>query len=404
VDFNQKSIIKEDNMQSLFFIVALTIFSLIYYYIGRRLITPLALKRTRKRILWIILALVPLQLPLSFFLRFNMNNSTLADAVGWFAFILMGFSSILLVFLFARDIYTLILNMMQKYRSKRASDTIYDPERRKFLVNSTNLAAIGVSFLVTGYGIYEARRQAKLEELLIPISGLPNEFDGFRIVQFSDVHVGPTIKRQFVESVVNQVNELNPDLIACTGDMVDGSVSDLRDDVAPLRDLVAPHGKFFVTGNHEYYVNAAPWIDEMERLGLTVLLNNHRMIEKSGARIAVAGVTDFNSSRFIAEHKSDPKAAITGVKKDIPKILLAHQPKSIHIAADAGYDLQVSGHTHGGQYIPWAYLVTIAQPYIEGLHKHKETCIYVNRGTGYWGPPMRIGVPSEVTLFTLTQA
>ena len=391
-------------MQSLFLIVALTTLSLIYYYIGRRLITPLALKRSRRKILWILLALVPLLLPISFILRFNMNNSILADSFGWLAYILLGFSSILLVFLFARDIYTLFLSLTQKYRSNRAPVTTYDPERRKFLVNSTNLAAIGASFILTGYGIYEARRQANLEELVIPISGLPNEFEGFRIVQFSDVHVGPTIKRRFVESVVTQVNELNPDLIACTGDMVDGSVNDLRDDVSPLGDLVASYGKFFVTGNHEYYVNASPWIAEMERLGLTVLLNNHKVIQKSDSKIAVAGVTDFNSSRFIPEHISDPKAAIAGVEKDTPKILLAHQPKSIHIAADAGYDLQISGHTHGGQYIPWSFLVTIAQPYIEGLHRHKNTWIYVNRGTGYWGPPMRIGVPSEVTLFSLTHA
>jgi len=270
-------------------------------------------------------------------------------------------------------------------------------------MNAANLTALGASALLTGYGIYEARRLAHLEEITIPINKLPAEFEGFRIVQFTDVHIGPTIKRKFVESVVEQVNDLKPHLIACTGDMVDGSVTDLKDDVAPLRDLHAPFGKFFVTGNHEYYVNALPWIEELDKLGLTILLNDNRLVKKGSSEILIAGVTDFTSDRFVEDHKSDPINAINGTRDNLTKILLAHQPKSIFAAAQACYDLQISGHTHGGQYIPWAYLVTIVQPYIAGLHKHENMWIYVNRGTGYWGPPMRIGIPSEVTLFTLTR-
>ena len=281
--------------------------------------------------------------------------------------------------------------------------SVYDPERRKFLLNTANLTALGASAILTGYGLYEARRLAHLEKISIPIAKLPAEFEGFRIVQFTDVHTGPTIKRKFVESVVTQVNELDPHLIVCTGDMVDGSVDDLKDDVAPLQDLHAPFGTFFVTGNHEYYVNALPWIDHLDRLGMTVLLNTHKIVHKESSQILIAGVTDFTSDRFVEEHKSDPIMAINGTTDKLTKILLAHQPKSIFKAAEAGYDLQISGHTHGGQYIPWSFLVTLSQPYIAGLSKHEDMWIYVNRGTGYWGPPMRIGIPSEVTLFTLTR-
>jgi hypothetical protein len=183
--------------------------------------------------------------------------------------------------------------------------------------------------------------------------------------------------------------------------MVDGSVPELRNDVEPVADLFAPHGVFFVTGNHEYYSGAIPWIEEMQRLGMTVLMNEHRMLLFPNSNILLAGVNDFTAAQFIANHTSDPLRALAGVEAASVKILLAHQPRNIFAAAAAGYSLQISGHTHGGQYIPWNYLVTLNQPYISGLHRHDDTWIYVSRGTGYWGPPLRLGVPSEITVFTL---
>jgi predicted MPP superfamily phosphohydrolase len=393
-------------MRLIFFLFSTTIFGLIYFYIGSRLITPAPFKKCHKRLLWIGLFILPLLLPLSFTLRFLVNNSFFIDLIAWIAYISMGLSSLLLVFLLFRDIYSVFSKIFRKIFGKRIlsikEKLEYNPERRKLLINAVNMTALGASALLTGYGIYEARRRAHLENVTVPIKNLPPEFEGFRIAQFSDVHTGPTIKRAFVESVVEQVNSLNPHIIACTGDMVDGSVTDLRDDVAPLRDLHAPFGKFFVTGNHEYYVNALPWIDEFNRLGMNVLLNENQIIKKGSSQILIAGVTDYTSEQFVKDHKSDPFYAVKNEQNDLVKILLAHQPKSIFTASEAGYDLQISGHTHGGQYIPWSFLVTITQPYVAGLNKHKNTWIYVNRGTGYWGPPMRIGIPSEVTLFTLT--
>ncbi len=172
----------------------------------------------------------------------------------------------------------------------------------------------------------------------------------------------------------------------------------------PLKDLDAPRGVFFITGNHEYYSGVEPWLDEMQRLGLTVLLNDHRLLEQQNSKIVIAGVTDYSAGQFIPAHASDPHKAIQGAEAVPVKILLAHQPRNIFAAASAGYDLQISGHTHGGQYLPWKYLVTLNQPYIAGLHRHEHTWIYVNRGTGYWGPPLRLGVPSEITLFKLVSA
>ena len=222
-------------------------------------------------------------------------------------------------------------------------------------------------------------------------------------MQFSDLHVGPTIKGPFVESVVQSIEGLNADLIVFTGDLVDGSVADLKEDVAPLSRLNAPFGKYFITGNHEYYSGVLPWIEKAKDLGFKVLIDAHDLLTKEGATLTLAGVTDYSSTQFVKDHKSDPLKAVSGAPNDSIKILLAHQPANIYKAVEAGYDLQLSGHTHGGQFIPWNFVTRLSQPYIAGMSRHQDTWIYVNRGTGYWGPPLRLGISSEITIITLIQ-
>lgn len=199
-------------------------------------------------------------------------------------------------------------------------------------------------------------------------------------------------------------NSLSPDLIAFTGDLVDGTVGRLSEDVTPLSRLAAPLGAYFVTGNHEYYSGARVWIEEVRRLGLIVLENEHRIVGRGKGRLLVAGVNDFHAGRFYASHASSPAKALIGAGRHHTRILLAHQPRSIFETALAGYHLQLSGHTHGGQYYPWQYLVSLNQPYVSGLHKHRDTWIYISRGTGYWGPPVRLGAPSEITDIRLVAA
>jgi hypothetical protein len=160
-------------------------------------------------------------------------------------------------------------------------------------------------------------------------------------------------------------------------------------------------GNYFVTGNHEYYSGVIEWIEEVRRLGFTVLINEHRIITSGKSKMLLAGVTDYRESRILTDHRSDPQKALNAAAKTDIKILLAHQPKSIFDAARAGYDLQISGHTHGGQFFPWNLVVGLTQPYVSGLHQHADTQIYVSRGTGYWGPPVRVGSPSEITLIKL---
>jgi uncharacterized protein len=395
----------------MFFIFAIILLCLIYGYIGWRLILSVHLIAPWNFISWSILIIFFLLTFAPFIIRFYNVNISFEQVLGWISFSVLGFISLVFLFLLIRDLgWTLTFSSQKIYQlvnSKLLSnDTIqipFDPERRQFLIQSMNLGIIGLSLAATGYGFYEARRKAAIVEVDIPLKNLPDNFHGFRIVQFSDMHVGSTIKNGFVKTVVNQIKELNADLLAFTGDMVDGSVENLNNDVEPLKQLKAPYGKFFITGNHEYYSGALEWCEKAKDLGFDVLNNENRVITKGNQKLTLAGVTDFSGGGFYPEHKSDPKKALNGAELEDVKILLAHQPRSIFEAAKLGYDLQLSGHTHGGQMIPWQFLTRLAQPYMEGLHKHKNTWIYVNKGTGYWGPPLRIGARSEITVLRLVK-
>jgi predicted MPP superfamily phosphohydrolase len=219
------------------------------------------------------------------------------------------------------------------------------------------------------------------------------------------VHVGLTIKREYVDAIVEAVNGLKADIIAVTGDLVDGPVQELARHTAPLARLSARHGAFFVTGNHEYYSGERAWTAEFTRLGLRVLVNEHVVVTHGGAPLVVAGVTDYSAHHFNPEQRSDPAAALSGAPPDAAaKILLAHQPRSAAAAARAGFDLQLSGHTHGGQFWPWTLFVRFQQPFTAGLHRLNDLWVYISRGTGYWGPPKRFGAPSEITLLRLVPA
>ena len=197
------------------------------------------------------------------------------------------------------------------------------------------------------------------------------------------------------------VNGLGADMVALTGDLVDGTVSQLEKDVAPLAEVKSELGNFFVTGNHEYYSGVQAWVKKIRALGFTVLLNEHRIISRGNGRILVGGVTDYRGGYFMESHRTDPGKAAVGAPAADLRILLAHQPKNIFGASNAGFDLQISGHTHGGQFFPWNFFIGLNQPFVKGLHRYRKTMIYVSRGTGYWGPPVRVGAPSEITLLKL---
>ena len=258
----------------------------------------------------------------------------------------------------------------------------------------TILAAAGALSIV---GVVQARCP-RVRRVDVPIDDLPPALEGYRIVQWSDVHVGPTIRRPFVESLVARTNALQPDAVVITGDLVDGYAADLRDDVQPMRELAPRDGVFYVTGNHEYYWRASEWIPLLQSLGLDFLKNDHRVIARGNARLVIAGVTD-PVGRYT--HKQDPDRALAGAPADAVKVLLSHRPQTANDASRLGAHLQLSGHTHGGQFFPFNLVIHKFQPIAKGLHRVGRTWLYVNRGTGYWGPPTRLAVGGEITVVTL---
>ena len=400
-------------MRVSFMFIAIGIFVLLYTFIGWRILSPLNLIQPWKSLIWtgvFVAAALPIVLVV---MRINQIETAVNDAVSWLAYISFGFVSILLFFVALKDLVFLggfIISKIQSIFLPGTAEAMGGSElgssgdsRRQMIWTTVNFAILGLTGVMTGCGMVLARYRIKIEKVTVPLSHLSKAFQGLRIVQISDIHVGPTIKGAFVREVVERVNALQPDIIVVTGDLIDGSVSFLEKDVSPLSELKAPHGKFFITGNHEYYSGVFPWLKKIKTLGFDVLLNEHRVITKSGANLVLGGVTDISAGRMVPEHRSDPVASLKGAPEAEAKILLAHQPISVYEASKAGYDLQLSGHTHGGQYFPYSKLIGMAQPFVAGLYKHEKTWLYVNRGTGYWGPPMRLGAPAEITEITLNR-
>jgi predicted MPP superfamily phosphohydrolase len=263
------------------------------------------------------------------------------------------------------------------------------------------LALLGASAGLSALGLGEALSGPRVREVRVPIPGLAPALEGLRVVQISDLHVGPTIRRRHVERVVSRALAARPDLIAVTGDLADGPPAALAAHTAPLARLRAPLGVFYVTGNHEYYWGARGWIERARALGMTPLVDENRVVAHRGAKILVGGVADRSGPGFVPSHRSDPLRAAATDEAVVLKILLAHRPDSCEEAEAAGFDLQLSGHTHGGQFFPWSLLIRLFHRYARGLHRHGRLSLYVTPGAGYWGPPHRFGVPSEVPVLIL---
>ncbi|MEO6626803.1 MAG: metallophosphoesterase [Burkholderiaceae bacterium] len=378
----------------------------LHLWVGWRIAPALAAFAPAGTVLWLTLAFSAVLMPVSFLMR-RRHKGPAAMFVTWAGLLCMGLFSTLLVLTVLRDgmlVLALITAML-------GSLFEMDSGWLNGLQSWSALAVLVMSLAATIWGFWTARRTATVVRVDVPITGLPAALHGFTLAQISDVHVGPTIKGAYVQRIVARVNSLGVDMVAITGDLIDGSVEELRSHVAPLAGLVSRHGTFFVTGNHEYYAGAHAWITELRSLGIDVLLNEHRVLqhdagggpETAGAPVApatlvVAGVTDYGARQFDESQRSDPVAALAGAPANSGlRLLLAHQPRSAPAASQAGFDLQISGHTHGGQFWPWMYFVRLQQPFTAGLGKLGKMWVYTNRGTGYWGPPQRFGVSSEIT-------
>jgi predicted MPP superfamily phosphohydrolase len=362
--------------------------ALLHLYIGWRLVPDLA-EPGAAWALALMLAVSAGLMPMGLLAR-RIRSRSASDAFAWAGLVFMGLFSSLFVLTLLRDAGLLLAKLLMESTDE---------------ISLWTAAAVpGVAGLVTLWGFVNARRRAAVVSIDVPIRGLPTALQGFTIAQISDIHIGPTIKGPYLQAIVEAVNGLRADMVAVTGDLVDGSVRELSQHVAPLAGLNSRHGTFFVTGNHEYYSGAHAWIAELRRLGITVLMNEHAVLLHGSAPLVIAGVADFSAHHFDPTHRSDPQAAIAGAPQAAPRVLLAHQPRSAEAAERAGFQLQLSGHTHGGQFFPWNFFVPLQQPFTAGLHRLKGLWVYTSRGTGYWGPPKRLGAPSEITHLRLVAA
>ena len=358
---------------------------------------------------WALLVASALLMPMGLVAR-RFAGGALASALTWLGLISMGLFSTLMVLTLLRDAVLVVAWGGVALGSMAGLDRDWLDASLAALQTGSAVAVPVLGLAVTAWGFWNARRTARVVKVDVPIAGLPVALHGFTVAQISDIHVGPTIKHAYLARIVARVNALGADMVAITGDLVDGRVADLQRHVQPLASLTSTHGTFFVTGNHEYYSGAHAWIDELRRLGLTVLMNEHVVLNHAKAgharsELVVAGVADFTAHHFDETHRSSPAAALLGSPAAAHvRMLLAHQPRSAHAASDAGFDLQLSGHTHGGQFWPWNHFVQFQQPFTSGLNKLKDLWVYTNTGTGYWGPPKRFGVPSEITHLRLVSA
>jgi predicted MPP superfamily phosphohydrolase len=321
----------------------------------------------------------------------------LGGVVAWPASLWLGFSFLLLLSMWASELVVWVVGA-----PAQAAVAGIDPETQA--ARTRALAVVGFAALVGVAALRGGLRLPDVKRVEIALARWPRELDGFRIVQISDIHIGPILGRDFAREVVRRANALEPDLIAVTGDLADGDVRLLRDEVAPFSALAAPRGVWFVTGNHDYYSGADRWVERARELGMRVLRNERVSIGDGAASFDLAGVEDHHAHLVQPEWREDLDAALAGRDPARPLVLMAHDPSTFRRASQLHVDLQLSGHTHGGQIWPFRYFVRLAVPFVAGLYERNGSKLYVSRGSGFWGPPMRLFSPAEITELILTRA
>lgn len=314
----------------------------------------------------------------------------LARVISWPASLWMGFAFLLLTLVAVSDATWSLLGATTVASAASGGASTAAARARA-------LGVLSIALVAGLVGVRAALRGPMVRRVEVRLARWPAQLDGFRIVQLSDIHIGPILGRRFAEQVVARCNALVPDLIAVTGDLVDGTVRRIGAEVAPFADLHARHGVFFITGNHDHYSGADEWVERVQALGIRVLRNDRITIGSDGAAFELAGVEDHHAHLLSGTHQEDLPQALNGRDPSRPLILLAHDPATFHEAARLGVDLQLSGHTHGGQIWPFRYLVRLSTPYVAGSYTKNGSQLYVSCGTGFWGPVMRLGAPAEIT-------
>ncbi|MBU8898756.1 metallophosphoesterase [Corallococcus sp. H22C18031201] len=385
----------------------LTVFTHIYLY--RRLFRDTSGSLAWHRAGKVLLVALCLPLTLSWFVtRLLPLNALLSMATVVWTW--MGIAIYLLLTLGAVDGVKALGRKLQARKAARETPAAaptppapapVDEARRLFLARAGASGAVLATSGVVGYGAWRAFHPPVVSEVAVRLPGLPKALDGFTLVHLSDIHVGPIIQRRFMDELVARCNALKPDLVAITGDLVDGTVSGLGPAVSALTNLRSRAGTYFVTGNHEYYWNADAWTQALEGLGIGTLRNRHVRIGDAAASFDLVGVDDWSARNRGGARGYDLGAATAGRDLSRASVLLAHQPSNWSEAAQAGMGLQLSGHTHGGQFFPFTLAVAAIWRNDQGHFQQGENHLYVSRGTGFWGPPLRVGAPPEIVKVTL---
>ena len=413
--------------RSLFGTFALLVLFLMHFYAWRRLVRAPRLPRAWRWLFTAVLAGLFLSLPVCFAV---MRTTPLDQRLGLTttAFVWLGLLFYTVLLLAVADLVRLgdaIRRWVGRGSGKASTPACAAPpptddarpvpppddgvSRRELLARAT-AGAVVLGAGGAGLAGWRGSGDITVPEVPVRLARLPRTLDGLRIVQLTDVHIGMLVGGRFLRDVVERANSLRPDLVVITGDLVDAEVDVLGPEMGPIFDLKSRWGTLFITGNHEYYSGADEWVDFLRAGGMRVLLNERVAVgdggltpDARGAGLDIAGVTDFRGGRGLPGHMPDLPAALAGRDPDRELLLLAHQPKHVFEAAEHDVGLQLSGHTHGGQMWPFGQLVRLVQPYVSGLHRHGEhTQTYVSRGTGFWGPPMRVAAPAEITSVILT--
>jgi uncharacterized protein len=398
-----------------FALVALVVLALLHRYAWARLVRDTRLPPRARRLATLALLLLFLALPAALLLLRRVpvpERTGLTTAV----FSWLGLLFYLALFLLAADLLRLGRWIARRFSRRPppadaapVAPALAPPDappapgltRRELVARATAgvVVAGAGSTALAGFG---RREELVSPEIPVKLARLPRQLDNLRLVQLSDVHLGLSLDRRFLRQCVERANSLRPDAIVITGDLVDAPVDVLGPDLAPLQELRSRFGTFFITGNHEYYSGADEWVDFLRKGGVRVLLNQRAELGDA-VSLDLAGVTDWSGGPHHPGHEPDLPAALAGRDPERELVLLAHQPRHVDEAAAHDVGLQLSGHTHGGQMWPFGALVGLVQPYVAGLHQHTgRTQIYVSRGTGFWGPPMRVAAPAEIACLVLT--
>jgi predicted MPP superfamily phosphohydrolase len=375
-----------------FALIAFGIVAAAHRYLAQRLVLDAGLVGASRQVLLAALGILGASLLLQP-LAERVLRPPWSRFVAWPASLWMGLFFYLVVLTGASD---LILSLGESTARAAGSELTSDGAARLRAI----LVGL-VAFVAVAVGLRNGLAPPPIKRVELELDRWPRARDGYRIVQISDIHIGPILGRRFARDLTNRVNAMNADLVAVTGDLVDGRVDCLIDEVAPFGELAGRDGVFFVTGNHDHYSGASSWSGHVASLGMRVLRNEHLILGEGEHGFALVGVDDHHAHFIPGEHGEDLARALEGIEDPTPVVLLAHDPSTFKKASKFPIDLQLSGHTHGGQIWPFSMLVRLVVPFLAGLYHENGTTLYVSRGTGFWGPPMRLGAPAEITEIVL---